>query len=94
MADKTTPATLKGALAKTPVVKTADINFAAFLKLSRVPFIRTVREEGRVKFEFERIEGFDDLQRCWFNRTGKGVLADYADELRQCKGLVHQHRDQ
>ena len=77
-----------------PVVRTADINYAAFLKVSRVPFVKTSREGGRVVFVFEKVEGHDDLQRCWFNRTGKVVAADYADEMRALKSLVHMSRDQ
>ncbi len=76
-----------------PTVQTADINYAAFLKLSRVPFVRTAREGSRVLFVFEQIEGYADLQRMWFNRTAKGVLPDYADELRALKSLIHMDKD-
>ena len=76
-----------------PTVQTADINYAAFLKLSRVPFVRTVRDGGRLLFVFEKVEGYSDLQRCWFNRTAKGVLPDYADELRALKSLIHMDMD-
>lgn len=70
-------------------IRTADHFYAAYLKNARVPLLRTEKDARRVYFVFERPESYEDLQAQYFNRRGKVVAADYADEVRALKSLIY-----
>ena len=71
-------------------MRTADIFFAAFLKTAAVPLYDVRKEDGRVNFYFEKTPGIDDLKRSYFNRKGKIVAMDFADEYRALKTLTYE----
>lgn len=74
--------------------RTSDLYFAAFLKAAGVPFMGTLRAEGRVHFLFEKTEGEEnirDLKQSYFARVPTKLAAlTYADEVRNLKSLTHQ----
>jgi len=69
--------------------RTTDLYFAAYLKVAGVPFIETVRENGRVYFIFEPTSGMRDLKNQYYNRTAKVPALSYADEIKVMKSLTH-----
>ena len=69
--------------------RTADLYFAAYLKVAGVPFIETVREGNRVYFIFEPTNGMRDLKNQYYNRTAKVPALSYADEIKVMKALTH-----
>jgi hypothetical protein len=69
--------------------RTADLYFAAYLKVAGVPFIETVREGGRVYFIFDPTNGMRDLKNQYYNRTAKVPALSYADEIKVMKALTH-----
>lgn len=70
-------------------VRTSDIYYAAYLKVARVPYIRSDREGNRVIFVFEKTPMNEDLKRDYFNRVAKVPALDYADEVKNMKTLTH-----
>jgi len=69
--------------------RTADIYFAAYLKVAGVEFVGTEREGQRVLFVFSAPEGsMRDLKNQYFNRTAKVVALSYADEVKTMKSLT------
>lgn len=70
-------------------IRTADLFYAAYLKTALVPLVRTERDTQRVYFVFERPEEYEALQGSYFNRQGKVVAANYADEIRSLKTLIY-----
>jgi hypothetical protein len=72
--------------------KTSDLYFAAFLKVAGVKFVEAVREGDRIVYIFEDAEGLRDLKNSYFNRTGKVVAMNYADEVKAMKALIHMTR--
>ena len=68
--------------------RTADIYFAAYLKVAGVEFLGTEREGSRVHFVFATPEGMRDLKNQYFNRTAKVVALTYADEVKTMKSLT------
>lgn len=68
--------------------RTADIYFAAYLKVAGVDFMGTEREGPRVLFIFSLPEGMKDLKTQYFNRTAKVVALTYADEVKTMKSLT------
>ena len=80
---------------ETQEYRTADIHYAAFLRVAKVPYLRTERDakEGRTYFYFENIGGLRDLRTQYFNRVAKVVARDYAEELRALKTLLHMDQD-
>lgn len=75
--------------------RTADIYYAAFLRVARVPYLRTERDpiERRTYFYFENSGGLRDLRTQFFNREAKVIARDYAEELRALKTLLHMDQD-
>ena len=69
--------------------RTSDLYYAAYLRVARVPWVRTEREGRRVFFVFEKVPGIDDLKKDYFNRTGKVEALTYADEVKAMKSLTH-----
>ena len=49
--------------------RTADLYYAAYLKVAEVPFIETVREGDRVYFIFKATDGLRELKNGFYNRT-------------------------
>lgn len=74
---------------ETPVYRTSDLYFAAYLKVAGVPFLRTDKEDRRVFFIFEYIDALQDLKVQYFNRTARIPALNYADEIRSMKSLTH-----
>lgn len=72
--------------------KTADLYFAAFLKVAAVPFLDTERDGDRVMFVFEKTEGIRDLKTQYFARTAKVTALNYADEVKALKAMTHMGR--
>lgn len=72
--------------------KTADLYFAAFLKVAEVPFLDTEREGDRVMFVFEKTDNIRDLKSQYFARTAKVVALNYSDEVKALKALTHMGR--
>lgn len=68
--------------------RTADIYFAAYLKVAGVEFLGTEREGPRVYFIFVIPEGMRDLKNQYYNRTAKVSALTYADEVKTMKNLT------
>jgi len=73
-------------------LRTADLYFAAYLKVAGVEFQGTVREGTRVHFVFEIPEGFRELKNQYYNRTAKVAALSYADEIKTMKSLTFPDR--
>lgn len=69
--------------------RTADLYFAAYLKVAGVPFVEAVRENGRVHFTFDPSDNMRDLKNQYYNRTAKVSALSYADEIKVMKSLTH-----
>ncbi len=69
--------------------RTADLYYAAYLRVAGVPLIDARREGGRVYFVFEGSPLIRDLKREYFNRTSKVSALSYADEIKAMKSLTH-----
>lgn len=69
--------------------RTADLYFAAYLKVAGVPFVETTRENGRVYFIFNPESSMRDLKNQYYNRTAKVPALSYADEIKVMKALTH-----
>jgi hypothetical protein len=70
--------------------RTADIYFAAYLKVAGVVFTGTEQEGSRIYFLFEIPEtGIRDLKNQYFNRVAKVPAMTYADEIKAFKTLTH-----
>ena len=72
--------------------RTADLYFAAFLKVAGVPFQGTERKERQVQFIFENDGSgtIRDLQNEYFARKKHSISAlSYADEIKAMKSLTH-----
>lgn len=70
--------------------RTSDLYYAAFLKVSAVPFVDCVREGDRSVFLFENSESIRDLKRAFFSRTPtKIAILTYSDEVQALKVLTH-----
>ena len=69
-------------------LRTADIYYAAYLKVAGVEFQGTEKEGSRVHFVFETPEGLRELKNQYYNRTAKVVALSYADEVKTMKSLT------
>ena len=74
--------------------RTADLYFAAYLKVAGVPFVEAKKgssDDGRPKifFFFEDTEAIPDLKRQYFGRVSKVIALSYVDEIRSMKTLAH-----
>ena len=69
--------------------RTSDLYYAAYLRVAGVPLLEAIREDRRVFFVFENIEGIHDLKQQYFNRSSKVPALSYADEIRSMKALTH-----
>ena len=75
--------------------RTADMNFAAYLKVAAVPFVDTdrVTEEGRGKifFVFEDMGStvMRDMKRQFFSGKAEGSYLEYAQAIKWAKMLTH-----
>ena len=83
------PVTHKGSPQTTGNYRTSDLYYAAYLKVSDVPFLGTDREGNRVFFLFENSETLDDLKAGYFNRSAKVSGMTFADEIKAMKALTH-----
>jgi len=75
--------------------RTADIYYAAFLRVAKVPYLRTERDdqERRTYFYFENNNGLRELRTQFFNREARVVARDFAEEIRALKTLLHMDQD-
>ena len=69
--------------------KTSDLYYAAYLRVAGVPLLEATKEDRRVFFVFEYIDGIQDLKQQYFNRSSKVPALSYADEIRSMKALTH-----
>lgn len=75
--------------------RTADLYYAAYLKVAGVEHADTVKEGSRTFFHFTPPEGgIRDLKRQYFNRTAKVSALGFADEIRNLKTLMHMTDDE
>ena len=59
--------------------KTADLYYAAYLRVAGCQLMDCVKEQGRCYFMFEPNPNMRDLKRDYFNRKGKVPALQYAD---------------
>ena len=75
--------------------RTADMNFAAYLKVAAVPFIDTDRsaEDGKQKvwFVFEDMGNnvMRDMKRQFFSGKAAGSYLEFAQAIKWAKMLTH-----
>lgn len=68
--------------------QTADMYYAAYLKVAGVPLMGTATEGRRVFFQFESSPNLDDLRRDYYNRRGKVPALTYSEEVKVMKSLT------
>ena len=68
--------------------RTSDLYYAAYLKVSGIPFLGTVREDRRVFFLFEEQEHMDDIRLQYFNGVTKVPARPFAEEIKAMKSLT------
>ncbi len=73
--------------------KTSDLYFSAYLKTAGVPLLTTERNDRKVIFVFERVDGIKDLKREYFNRSAKVPALTFVDEIRSLKSLTYLTRE-
>lgn len=69
--------------------RTTDLYFAAYCKAVGVEYLGGNRIRNKVHFEFGGAEREDDLRHAYFSREGSVSAADYADEIRALKSVIH-----
>ena len=71
---------------------TADLYYAAYLRVAGVPYTgERVEPNGRqVSFLFEHTPNLDDLKRDYFNGNGKVSALAYKREVVDLKALTHE----
>lgn len=72
--------------------KTADLYYAAYLKVAAVPFLGDEDSGDRTMFVFEKPDNLRDLKAQFFNRTAKVSALNYADEIKALKAMTHMER--
>jgi len=70
--------------------RTADLYFAAFLRLSKVTLLDVVRTGRTAHFIFERLDGLPALKMDYYNRRARVDPLTYTDEIKAMKTLVHR----
>jgi len=73
--------------------RTSDISYGAYLRVAKVPFLRSVREEGRSYFYFEDMGNMKALREGYFNGTAMVSAREMADEMRALKTIMHMDQD-
>lgn len=69
--------------------KTADLYYAAYLKVAAVEFLGTERDGDRTVFVFAKPDNIRDLKTQFFTRRAKVPAMSYADEIKALKTLTH-----
>lgn len=72
--------------------RTADLYYAAYLKVAGVPYRDSVRENGRVYFLFnedESSQAMRDLRQQFFNGRGKVSALEYKQAIQTFKTITH-----
>ena len=69
---------------------TADLYYAAYLKVAGVLLNEARWEEGRVMFIFEGNPNLPDLRRDYYNRRGKVPALTLSDEIKAMKALTYE----
>ena len=69
---------------------TADLYYAAYLKVAGVVLQEARWEENRVFFIFESSPNLTDLRRDYYNRRGKVPALTLADEIKAMKALTYE----
>jgi len=71
--------------------RTADMYYAAYLKVCAVPFLGDEKEDGRVWFLFEDqgSKVMRDLKRQFFSGTAKVSALDLVQAIKTMKQLTH-----
>ena len=62
--------------------RTADINYAAYLKVAGISFLGTERVGHRVVYRFEVSSALEELKLAYFNREARVVALDYVAEIK------------
>jgi len=71
--------------------RTADLYYAAYLRVAGVPFLGTERDGKRVTFLFEDIgTPLHDLKRGYFSDSARVPALSYVQMIRTMKTLVHR----
>ena len=75
---------------KNDLYKTSDLYLSAFLRTAGGNQIKHEREENRVYFYFEDIEGaIPRLREDFYNGRAKVSALDYANMVRSQKSILH-----
>lgn len=77
-----------------PLYRTTDLYYAAYLKVAAVPFQGTAREGGRVFFLFDN-QGpivMRDLRNAYFTDTAKVAPLLFVQAIRTMKALTFNDR--
>jgi len=72
--------------------RTSDLYYAAYLKVSGVPFLDSLREGGRVVFLFDEgaaPNAMRDLKQQYFNGRAKISALEFVQAIKTMKSLTH-----
>ena len=69
--------------------RTADLYYAAYLKVAAVEFLGTERDGDRTNFVFTKPNNIRELKNQFFNRRAKVPALTYADDIKALKSLTH-----
>ncbi len=73
------------------IYQTASLSLAAFLVYCNVPLLKVLKDKstGKKVFEFQRIEGFDDLLEAYFRRTARVEPEGYFFAIKSLKTRLY-----
>jgi hypothetical protein len=69
--------------------RTCDLYFAAFLKATGIPFLKSAKVGRKTYFVFENPENMRELRDGYFSGTANVSALRHANEIRNLKRLCH-----
>ena len=70
--------------------KTSDLYLASFLAMGGIQLIGFQRQNGKVYFSFKKDKMITKLETEFFARQGTVHPLDYADSIKNFKGLLYR----
>jgi hypothetical protein len=78
------------------IYKTSSLPLAGFLVYFNVPLLKVLKDKstGKKIFEFQRIEGLDDLLEAYFRRTARVEPEGYFFAIKSLKTRLYDFNDE
>jgi hypothetical protein len=76
--------------------QTSSLSLAGFLVYCNVPLLKVLKDKstGKNIFEFQRIEGFDELLERYFRRTARVEPEGYFFAIKSLKTRLYDFNDE